>query len=1021
METPLTAAGCPDENTLVALLQGRLGESARAGVERHLDGCADCRRICAAMVRGEEPPTEPPTEPGGALSLGATPVRVVHADRPPLEPGTQVGRYVIEEKLGQGGMGVVYAAYDPSLARRVSLKLILSAEGEEVVDSKARLQREAQALARLHHPNVVAVHDLGAWDSQIYVVMELVRGTTLRHWLHAQERPWREIIRVFLDAGAGLAAAHRAGLIHRDFKPSNVLVDEEGRARVLDFGLARIAGALPSTADGAGGPDDAGDDDVEEEPTSNVLTEALTRTGHLVGTPLYMAPEQHRGGTLDERTDQFSFFVSLYEALFGTRPYLVRDLQAHALEGKPAPLRAGSKGADVPARVRQVVLRGLSVDPAARFKSMGEAQAALRAAGQGRTRRLVIAGAAAGALLVLGGGAVIARGRYGCEREGRALSGDWNAGHGAAIRAAFLATQAPYAASAADHVTKRLDAYADEWRGAAVDACAAARAAGKAGNDLWGRRKDCLARLRMQVGSLVDVLEHADRSAVERSVQATYGLERVSSCASPEAFQAFRAPSEAGAYELRERAAKVRALLAAGQVKAGLALAEPLARDAARGESRASLAEALELLGALRKAQGDAKGAEEALFRAVTAAQSAGDEIGGARVMAQLASVVGKGERAAEGRRWVELALAVVERDGPAPDLEAQILDAKAWIDYDERKIDAAIATAAQAVDLREKALPADHPDVARAYLTWGTMLNGSGHPARAEEAYRKALPVLQRALGPEHPQIASALHGIGTMCKHQGRYREALEWLQKAYGMRSRVLGPESPEVAATLNNIGTAEMGLGLYRDALEHEMKALVIIERSLGPDHANVAITLNNVAAARARLGEGAAAEGLMRRAMEIAVKRYGPEHDLVSTCWLNLGLAQQAEGQLPAAVESLQKSADLLEQKLGRDHPAMFVPLQALGGAELRAMRPQDAVETLRRALAVVEKEAGAAKLAEARMDLAKALRATGKTGPEARELAMQAEQGFRDSERTSDADASAALARELAMPAPPAR
>jgi len=1021
METPLPDEGCPDENALAALLQGRLGESARAKVEEHLDGCADCRRICAAMVQGEEPPAEPPTEPGGAISLGATPVRVVHADRPPLAPGTHVGRYVIEEKLGQGGMGVVYAAYDPSLARRVSLKLILSAEGEEVIDSKARLQREAQALARLQHPNVVAVHDLGAWDSQVYVVMDLVRGTTLRHWLHAQERPWPEIVRVFLDAGAGLAAAHRAGLIHRDFKPSNVLVDEEGRARVLDFGLARIAGALPSTMDGAGGPD-AGGDDVEEEPTSNVLAEALTRTGHLVGTPPYMAPEQHRGGELDERTDQFSFFVSLYEALFGTRPYLVRDLKAQALEGKPAPLRTGSKGADVPQRVRQVVLRGLSVDPAARFKSMGEAQAALRAAGQSRTRRLVTAGAAASALLLLGvGAAVVARGRYSCGREGSAIAGDWNPSHGAAIRAAFLATQAPYAASAADHVTKRLDDYAGEWRGAAVDACAAARAAGKAGNELWGRRKDCLARLRMQVGSLVDVLEHADRAAVERSVQATYGLERVSSCASPGAFQAFRAPSEAGAYELRERAAKVRALLGAGQVKEGLALAEPLARDAARGESRASLAEALELLGGLRKAQGDAKGAEDALFRAITAAQSAGDELGAARVMAQLAFLVGKGERAAEGRRWVELALAVAERDGPAPELEAQALDAKAWIDYDERKIDDAIATAGRAVELREKALPADHPDVARAYLTWGTMLNGAGHPARAEEAYRKALPVLQRALGPEHPQIASALHGIGTMCKHQGRYREALEWLQKAYAMRSRVLGPENPEVAATLNDIGTAEMGLGRYRDALEHEMKALVIVERSLGVDHANVAITLNNVAAARARLGEGAAAEALMHRAMEIAVKHYGPEHDLVSTCWLNLGLAQQAEGQLPLAVESLQKSADLLERKLGRDHPMMFVPLQALGGAQLRAGRASEAMSTLRRALDVVESEAGAAKLAEARLDLAKAMRAMAMAGPDPRELAMKAEQGFRESERTSDADAAAALSRELAMSAPPSR
>ena len=959
---------------------------------------------------------EPATEPGGGASGAATPVQAAEiADRPPLAPGTHVGRYVIEGKLGQGGMGVVYAAYDPSLARRVSLKLILSAEGEEVVDSKARLQREAQALARLSHPNVVAVHDLGAWDSQVYLVMDLVRGTTLRHWLQAQERPWREVVRVFLEAGAGLGAAHRAGLIHRDFKPSNVLVDEEGRARVLDFGLARIVGALPSTGDGAAGPDD----DVEEEPTSSVLTEALTRTGHLVGTPLYMAPEQHRGGELDERTDQFSFFVSLYEALFGTRPYQVRDLKTYALERQQPPLRTGSKGADVPPRLRQVVLRGLSLEPGERFKSMGAAMAALRFAAQARRARMVTAAAL---LLLLGGGAVaLAGNRYHCEREGQGLANAWNPGHGAAIRSAFLATGAPYAASSVDHVTKRLDAYAEEWSVASVDACAAARAAGRAGDELWARRKDCLSRLRMQVGSLVDVLEHADRAAVDRSVQAAYGLERVPSCASPAAFQAFRAPSESGAWVLRERAARVRALLGAGQVKAGLALAEPLARDAARGDSRASLAEALELLGGLRKAAGDAKGAEDALFRAITAAQSAGDEIGGARLMAQLAQLVGKGERAAEGRRWVELASSVVERDGPAPDLEAQVLEAKAWIDYDERKIDDAIAAGRRAVELREKTLPQDHPDVARAYLTYGTMLNGSGHPAKAEEAYRQALPVLQRAFGPEHPQIASALLGIGTMCKHQGRYREALEWLGKAYGMRTRVLGPDHPDIAATLNNMGTAEMGLGHYQEALDHELRALEIIERSMGADHVNVAIALNNVAAVEAHLGQGAKAEARMHKAMEIAIKHYGPEHDLVSTCWLNLGLAQQAQGHMAEAVESLQKSAGIAEKKLGHDHPAMFVPLQALGGAQLRAVHPKEAVETLRRALAVVEPEAGVAKLADARMDLAKALQATGTARDEARELAMLAEQGFRESERVADMDAAAALARALGMSAPASR
>ena len=213
------------------------------------------------------------------------------------EPGERVGRFVIRARLGEGGMGVVLAGHDPDLDRPVAIKLLRA--GAEAPAYRARLLREAQALARLDHPNVVKVYDVGVDGERVFVAMELVAGTTLTQWVSAQRRTWREVVGKFVAVGDGLAAVHRAGLIHRDFKPDNVLVDRTGRARVADFGLARLDGADgDETPDGHGG--------------------RLTRTGAVMGTPGYMAPEQQWGSDVDARADQYSFCVALRAALTGS-------------------------------------------------------------------------------------------------------------------------------------------------------------------------------------------------------------------------------------------------------------------------------------------------------------------------------------------------------------------------------------------------------------------------------------------------------------------------------------------------------------------------------------------------------------------------------------------------------------------------------------------------------------------------------------------------------------------------------
>ncbi|MCA9653889.1 MAG: serine/threonine protein kinase [Myxococcales bacterium] len=289
----------------------------------------------------------------------------------------RVARYQLRRRLGMGGLGVVYAAFDPELGREIAVKLIrIGATDHAGLD---RLEQEAMALARVSHPNVVEVFDVGRYDLRfddqwphdvprrgVYVVMELVHGEDLRTWLRAT-RTTAEIVHVLTRAGRGLAAAHAAGIVHRDFKPANVIVDEQVDAKVLDFGLAqRLSTDVPSTRD----------DETSEEPASHAADSAcvpassMTRTGTVMGTPAYMAPEQHRGERADAKSDQYAFCVALAEALCGERPFsgtTVADLHRAKTQLRLSPRLRG-----VPARLRAVIERGLSLDPAARWGSMDE-------------------------------------------------------------------------------------------------------------------------------------------------------------------------------------------------------------------------------------------------------------------------------------------------------------------------------------------------------------------------------------------------------------------------------------------------------------------------------------------------------------------------------------------------------------------------------------------------------------------------------------------------------------------------
>ncbi|MFV8756549.1 WD40 repeat domain-containing serine/threonine protein kinase [Nannocystaceae bacterium ST9] len=315
---------------------------------------------------------------------------VGRSDEPQVETfvrGAAIGRYIVISQVGSGAMGVVLAAYDPQLDRKIALKLIKH-RGGPLGRARERLQREAQALAKLDHPNVVVVHDVGVHDEQLFVAMEFVEGQTLGAWMASAApsssgsqagmgartrvgiRPWREVLEVFVQAGRGLAAAHEAGLVHRDFKPDNVMLSEGGRVRVMDFGLARI------------------DEDASEATRASWKADSLTQTGAIAGTPSYMSLEQFGGGMVDARSDQFGFCVALYEALHGERPFAAATIGELVFALEAGVVREGARSSQVPGWVRAVVLRGLATKPEDRFESMNALLAALSADPVARRRRL---------------------------------------------------------------------------------------------------------------------------------------------------------------------------------------------------------------------------------------------------------------------------------------------------------------------------------------------------------------------------------------------------------------------------------------------------------------------------------------------------------------------------------------------------------------------------------------------------------------------------------------------------------
>jgi serine/threonine protein kinase len=411
----------PAKGPPVTLHLGRAGRPGDAAHDPRLAGNAggagDAQETTAAtrsMGTALEDATIPePVQPGQVAEVAR-----FGPDVPMLTESGRIGRFTVLKRLGSGGMGVVYTAYDEKLDRKIAIKLMYPREGDQG-RTALRLRREAKAMARLSHPNVVQVFEVGEYHDSLFLAMEFVQGQTLDGWLREAPRSWLEIVGMHVQAGQGLAAAHRAGLVHRDSKPSNVIVSQDGRARVLDFGLVRedetgeraaTARPLAPALFGLQGPTlDAGDGGVDID--EDALEHALTVEGTVVGTPPYMPPEQMTGQSVDARGDQFSFCVALYEALYGVNPFISPSLGARLMRIMNNAVAAPLAGADVPPWVHAAVIRGLRCEPDQRWPSMEALLAALASDPEHgasiesvlrRSRRPLLVGAVAFALVAVG-------------------------------------------------------------------------------------------------------------------------------------------------------------------------------------------------------------------------------------------------------------------------------------------------------------------------------------------------------------------------------------------------------------------------------------------------------------------------------------------------------------------------------------------------------------------------------------------------------------------------------------------
>lgn len=882
-------------SVLADLASGKLGQDAVAQAEAHLDTCDSCREQLAEALHAAS---------GGAAAA------------PPITRGALLGRYVVLGALGAGGFGTVYEAFDPELERSVALKL-LHGEAHASTPVQERLRREARALARLAHPNVVPVYDLGELDGRVYLAIELVRGQSLRAWL-ATPRSAREVLDVYAMAGRGLAAAHAAGVVHRDVKPENILLGDDGRVRVTDFGLAH------PTGDAAGGGTDG--------------TGTVTR-GHL-GTPAYMSPEQLAQRPADARSDQFSFCVAVYEALFGQRPFAGDTIAEREASLSTPP--AFPAGLTPSLRVRRALRRGLSIDPSARFPSMEALLAQLRP-----PRPWLRAGLAAALVLAATaalGGRWLAR--PACDGAAPAMARSWSPARREALRTALTKPGMPWTGLAARAAVDSLDEWTAAWVAMHTDACVASTVRGEQSAALLDKRMACLDRLRAELDAVVArVTASQDPEAAPEQL----ALPSVARCGQLDALESLAAlPTEP--------AARAR-VDAAGQALSRFAVA---VRADARNEAAALAprvkAEALSCGYAPLEAEaaywlGRQDGEAPMLDRALASALASGADLVAAQAALERARwTANDSPETAHG--WLAVARGLATRHAASPELQASVLATEGLVLRARGAYREAARRSLEAAALAQDA-------VARADARWAAALSltlatqrcdvcsegaapDGGSCNTCADATLEGLPIASDAvaardvylalkddaaarLGPQHPTVALADEGLAHLFLTLGHYARARDHARHALATREATTPEGAPQRLSA--------MMLLAVLDALEGDAAAAVPRARAA----LDGALATKNSAAQKATFhglyaevllgaGQAAAAAAAFDEAVQALEATGAPDEALRQPrCGFGVALAKQGDDR---------RAVPLLEQCMATSDK-YFTPRAVLALAAVR--------------------------------------------------------------------------------------